>query len=378
MNPLISISGTPKPIYLRNGYISAWDSWSTIISRHHPRKVTYRHFVNARTLNLCSPQWLAGFAFSLNAAAFINMTTVMPPPSLSPLSPESIMRICAETGASSIITPPSLIESYAGNKVTFDFMKSLEYICYVGAALDHEVGDRLAPHTNLFPVIGSTERGGQFSFESEDKEMWKSYDFVPEMGTRFEPVGEGMYELHHDRTPEADIFQCGFYTFPDRQSLNTDELYLPVVDKYGSKRWISRGRTDDLVKLSWLAKFHASHIENAIARHPLVGAVLIGGEGRDVPYIIIEPRDHNVVQNADQFIDEIFNTSIYAINEQDNDEIRIPRETVMLADPALPFKRTMKMTIMRKEIERTYEHHINALYSRLGEKKVGDHATPVC
>jgi hypothetical protein len=49
------------------------------------------------------------------------------------------------------------------------------------------------------------------------------------------------------------------------------------MDKYEAKRWISRGRKDDLVKLSWLAKFYATHIEDAISRHPSVKSVIVEG-----------------------------------------------------------------------------------------------------
>jgi acyl-coenzyme A synthetase/AMP-(fatty) acid ligase len=329
--------------------------------------------INARTLTMCAPQWISGLAFSLNAAVFIGMTTVMLPPDMNmtpSLDRQAIMNICKHTGAESIITPPFLIEDFYTDEAAFDFLKSQKYVCWLGAGLDHKVGDELAQHTNLFPVIGSTERGAALSFESDDASMWKSYEFVPEMGHRFELVADEIYELYVDRTSESSLFQCGFYTFPHLDTINTEELYSPTVDKNDTKRWISRGRKDDLVKLSWLAKFHATHIEDAIARHPQVAAVVVGGEGRDVPYIIIEPRDWTMVGHPHMFVDEIYDTVIYRINEKDNDEIRIPREMVMLSDPDLPFKRTMKMTIMRKEVERMYENHINTLYLNSGTKKM--------
>ncbi|CZR70022.1 uncharacterized protein PAC_19923 [Phialocephala subalpina] len=316
-------TGVPKPIYLRNGFMSVWDSWNNIFSRHHPRKISYQHMINARTLTTCALQWLAGLAFSLSGAVFIGMTTVMLPPDMNmtpSLDKQAIMNICKHTGAESILMPPSLIEDFYTDEVAFDFLKSQKYVCYLGAGLDHK----------------------------------KSYEFVPEMGHRFELVTDEICELYVDRTSESSLFQCGFYTFPHLDTINTEELYSPTVDKNGTKRWISRGRKDDLVKLSWLAKFHATHIEDAIARHPQVAAVVVGGEGR----------------HPHMFVDEIYNTVIYGINEKDNDEIRIPREMVMLSDPDLTFKRTMKMTIMRKEVERMYENHINTLYLNSGTKKM--------
>ncbi|KAF4632187.1 hypothetical protein G7Y89_g5944 [Cudoniella acicularis] len=339
-------------------------SWNTVFSRHHPRKITYRHMANARTLTACPPQWIAGLGFCLNAAAYIGLVTVMLPPDMDMSNRQGIMDICKQTGARSIITPPSLIENFWTDKPTFDFLKSLDYVCWLGATLNHKVGDELAQHTNLFSVIGSTERAAQLSFVSNDVKMWNSYEFVPEMGPRFELVADDHYELHIDRTAESDLFQCGFYTFPELKTMGTEELYSPIFGKHGAKRWIFRSRKDDLVKLSWLAKFRATNIEKAIAGHPSVTSVVVGGEGHEVPYVITEPRDRSLVGDHEKFINEIYDTVIYGVNEKDIDEIRIPREMVMLSDPALPFKRSVKMTIMRKEVEKMYEEHIESLYKR--------------
>jgi hypothetical protein len=353
--------------------MSVWDSWNTIFSRHQQRNVTYRHMINARTVNACAPQWLAGLAFSLNAAVFVGLTTVMLPPDMdmtSPLDRKGIVKIFQHTGAKSIVTPPSLIEDFFNDREAFDFLKSLEYVCWLGAGLDHKVGDVLTHNTHLFPVIGSTERGPAMSFESDDVTMWSSYEFIPEVGSRFEWISDDLYELQIDRTTEHDFFQCGFFSFPDRDSLNTDELYSPVIDKYGIKRWAPRGRKDDLVKLSWLAKFHATHIEDAISKDARVSSVIVGGEGRDVPYVIIEPKDQGAVADPDELIDNLYNTVIYGVNSKDNDEIRIPREMVFLSDPSLPFKRSMKMTVLRKEVEKAYVNHIEAAYKLWRQSKL--------
>lgn len=120
-----------------------------------------------------------------------------------------------------------------------------------------------------------------------------------------------------------------------------------------------------------LAKFHATHIENTIARHDKVKSVIVGGEGHDVPYIIIEPKDQSAMNDSEGFIDEIYELAIRNINKKDDDAIQIPREMVMLTDPALPFKRTLKMTIMRKEVEKSYQDRINDLYKRWESKKIG-------
>lgn len=369
----IFCKGDPKPIYLRNGFTSVVDSWNTIFARH-PNKVTYRHMVNRKSLNLCAPAWLGGQIPSFSMPAFLGGVAVMPPPDMvSPPDPQFIVKILKHTGATGIFTPPSVLLDFHADKEAWEYLKGLDFVCWLGAALDKQVGDDLAPHTTMFPIIGSTERGGQLSFESEDISMWDTYDFIPEMAPRFEPVAENLYQLCHYRTPESELFQGGFFTTPELDVLHAEELYEPVLDSFGNKRWRFRARKDDLVKLSWLAKFHASHIESAIEKHPDVKSVFVGGEGRDVPYIIIEPNDHLTIGDKEAFIDGLYNTVIYDVNARDNDEIRIPREMIMLTDPALPFKRTAKMTIMRKGVEQQYQEQVEALYQRWEAKKSNGH-----
>lgn len=345
--------------------------WSLLYKRHVSPRVTYHHMENALTLTTCAPQWLGGFAFTLNASAFVGMTTVLLPPDMSlPLDRQSIMKICQHTGAKSIVTPPSLIEDFYNDKTAFEFLQSLDYVCWLGAGLDSSIGDELAPHTHLFPVIGSTERGPQPSFEARDPKTWNSFEFIPESGPRFEQLAEDLYELQVDRTKESEFFQGGFYVAPNIDTIETSEIYSPIVDSYGTTRWVFRGRKSDLVKLSWLAKFHATHIESAIVKHNQVNSVVMGGEGRDAPYIIIEPNDHKSIDDPESFIDQIFETTIKPLNETSHKEIQLPRETVMLSDPSLPFQRTLKMTIIRQKVEDSYKPHIDAMYKLRQSRKI--------
>lgn len=130
-----------------------------------------------------------------------------------------------------------------------------------------------------------------------------------------------------------------------------------------------QGRKNDLVKLSWLAKFHATHIEDTLAKHDKVKAAVMGDEGLNVPYVIIEPIEQTV-EDPERFIDGIYDHVIRSINQTEDDEIQIPREMVMLADPTIPFKRILKMTIMRKKVERAYRSRIDNLYKNWKDKGI--------
>lgn len=327
----------------------------------------------------------------------------LPTDMVFPLNIQDVVKIIQENRVTGLFTPPSLIEDFSRDEAAFSVLKGLDFVMFAGGRLDQAVGDVLSRFTNLHTVIGSTETGPQPSFKSADPSAWNTFDFIPETGARFEPVSgsDDLYELYLDRHPESELFQGGFHVFRDRDSISTHELYSPRVFADNTTRWIFRGRSDDLVKLSWLAKFSATDIEDAIARHPRVRSVYTGGEGRDVPFVIIELHDHhhldensssnnnnnnhnNHINNdsnkkntkndlslASQtgLLDEIYNQAITAVNANDINEIRIPRETVMLADPKKPFPRTLKMTIIRKEVERCYAEEIEAMYRRWEEMR---------
>ncbi|RFU27752.1 hypothetical protein B7463_g8586, partial [Scytalidium lignicola] len=340
-------TGTPKPINITHGYISALDGWNILFERHRPRNITFEHMVGSRTLTAAPPQWVVGVAFNLMTPAFLDMITVLPPANMShPWEQEKLLNIFHQNKVTGLICPPSLIQNLFEEEIGQQFLKSLKYIMYSGAALDHTVGDVLASHTNLFSAIGSTETGPQLSFESDDPSTWKTFDFVPEMGIHF--------------------FQPTFYIFPDATSHPGGDIYSQVNDKHGNERWLSRGRADDLVKLKWLAKFHASHIEETLQKDWRIRSVYVGGQGRDAPFIIMELNNVEPLSADDQnnLLEGIYSETVHDVNQKDTDEIRIPRELVMLADPNLPFPRTIKGTVMRGEVEKAYNARIEAMYER--------------
>ncbi|KAL2009196.1 hypothetical protein VTN00DRAFT_7390 [Thermoascus crustaceus] len=382
-------TGRPKPIYHTNGFIGIWGTYEYLAQRHWPKRLTYDHIFDSCLLTTCPPQWIAGIA-SLFFTAFNRAVIVtLPTDMVFPLKVQDVVKIIQANHVTGLFTPPSLIEDFSHDETAFSVLKGLDFVMFAGAQLDQAVGDILSRFTNLHTVIGSTETGPQPSFQSADPSAWNTFDFIPETGARFEPVSgsDDLYELYLDRHPESELFQGGFNVFRDRDSIPTHELYSPRVFADNTTRWIFHSRSDDLVKLSWLAKFSATDIEDAIARHPRVRSVYTGGEGRDVPFIIIELHDrhcldenNNGINNNNknntnnpspssqtELLDEIYNQAITAVNANGIGEICIPRETVMLADPAKPFPRTVKMTIIRKEVERCYAEKIEAMYRRWEE-----------
>ncbi|RDW59031.1 hypothetical protein BP5796_11955 [Coleophoma crateriformis] len=368
-------TGSPKPIYLTIGLFSTLDANNILSRNHQPRGITFEVIYGAWVLNCCPPQWIAGLFMMAIAPIFLGTRTVLLPADMThPLDIPKVMKIITENKVSMLFTPPHLIEELYQLPEGLSLLKSLDALCYVGAALDKTTGDNLCEFTTVCPFLGSTEAGAAASLNPVDARKWNSFDFVPEHGPRFEKVTDDLYELHFDRNPpdEYNIFQGAFHTFPDRNTFATSELYTPTVDADGKTRWVLTCRKDDLTKLSWLAKFHAADIEKAILKHAAVQAVFVGGTGREAPFVIIQPvaeLENLSVEEQRKMVDEIYDSVIGQAIEQDITELRIPRQTVMLADPTRPFQRTLKMTMKRAEIEKDYKRDIDEMYDSYATQK---------
>jgi hypothetical protein len=256
-------------------------------------------------------------------------------------------------------------------------LRSLEYVAFGGAALDRSIGDDLCQYTRLIAFVGSTESGVQISLNPLDRKLWYTFDFVPEMGGTMVPVApqngdtSGLHELILERSKDGDgnLSQPAFWNpaHIDLDRIETKELYTPIPDLDGKKRWVFAARKDDLTKLSWLAKFHAQDIEVRIQQHPDVKSVCVGGEGRPAPYVIIEAKEGALDRESeDQLLDRLYATVVAGTNASDIDEIRIPRETLIIAKSDKPFKRnTFKHGVIRKEVEKDYSEEIEEVYSSL-------------
>lgn len=312
---------------------------------------------------------------------FMNSPCVMlPPESLSP-SPKLFKKVMELNKVDGIKCPPQTVITLYDDPQTRDMLKSLSFIMFLGAALDRSIGDDLCQYTRVTPLIGSTETGDQQSLRPIDKKLWYTHDFLPEKGGKMIPVDlkdvEAIqlheYVLERPTDGSENVFQPAFWNleFRDQCRIETKELYAPVLDLDGRKRWIFTARKDDLIKLNWLAKFHAQDIEVRIQQHPAVKSACVGGEGRPAPYVIIEAKEGTLDHKSErQLLEDLYTTVIARANSADIEEIRIPKETVFLAKTNRPFKRNLKQVIMRNEVEVDYRQEIEDAYLQLEKVKM--------
>lgn len=373
-------TGVPKPIYHTNGFHSA-GQFHELSKKHWPRGIMYDTWMHKAMLSSCPPQWLGGISAFLFFPVFNDTSCIIPPADATAFSPAVFKKLLEMNMVDGIMSPPHTVVQLYNDPETQKLLKSLQYILYLGAAMDQAIGDDLAEHTKLTSIIGSTETGKQLDLLPLDRKLWHTHDYVPENGNRMIRIeGSGMaidgsedlYELVLQRPENGmNLYQPAFWNpqFKDLDRIETKELYAPVKDSDGRTRWVFTARKDDLTKLNWLAKFHARDIEHRIQQHQDVSSAFVGGEGRPTPYVIVEPREGVVggERSGESLLDELYADAVMRVNETDTKEIRIPRETVFLTKQGKPFKRSHKQTLMRKEIEKDYATEIDDAYSRLAK-----------
>ncbi|KAL2883809.1 hypothetical protein SGCOL_000957 [Colletotrichum sp. CLE4] len=367
-------TGAPKPIFMNNGFWAAGCSSAGLARRHWPRGISTDSFYG-RYLILAIPMRLQPGLVLINMfAVFSGTCVIQPPPDVVGLPPDIFQKLLRLNKVDGLTGFPFTIVDLYNNEETRELLKSLEFITYLGSALDRVVGNALCEHTRLNSVMGATESGGRFSLHPIDRKLWYSFQFIPEHHVRLvklegsgEALGDGddsdVYQMFIDRPPDGgpSIHQCAFWNykmFKDFETIDTKELWRPVQDSDGSTRWESVARTDDWTKLIWMAKFHAQDIETKVARYPGIKHVMVGGAGRIAPYVLIEVKDELLDKNHEELLDDIYEKTI----------------TVFLTSKSKPIKLTVKQLVLRREVEKDYKEEIEGVYKRL---EVGSNQTAV-
>ncbi|KAH7380703.1 hypothetical protein BKA66DRAFT_465221 [Pyrenochaeta sp. MPI-SDFR-AT-0127] len=271
--------------------------------------------------------------------------------------------------------PPYTIATLYEDPESRGLLRSLKFVAYLGAPLDRAIGDDLCQYTQLTPIIGSTESGDQLSLRPADRTLWYTHDFVAENGHKMVHIytvrdSIDLHELVFESSEDGrkSTFQIAFWNpaHKDLKRVETKELYTPIQDSDGRTRWVYCTHKDDLTKLDWLAKFHAQDIENYIQRHD-VKSVVVGGEGRPTPYVIIKLKEG--VLRSEQLLDDLYQSVIGGANKNNIGEILIPKETVLIAKKEKRFKRNLKHVVSSKEVEKGYMKEIEQAYLHLEQVK---------
>lgn len=309
------------------------------------------------------PFWSLGLNFQIQVSLDIGMVPILLPPNAPwPLTASYIDEIHSVTKPQAGTYLPAVLKELARNPTHIDNMRHMEMVVFGGAPLEREVGDLFWTFTSLHVAMGSTE-AGCYGLELSTKEDWMHYKFYPHGGLRMIPFSEqdGFFEsviLRHGDEADAKA-QPIFNVFPELDRYPTKDVWKEHATKKGY--WLYSGRTDDFVKLQTLTKFNASHIEGCVGKDRRVKGVVMGGEGREVPFLLVE-LDEGI--DEEKVREEMW-CLVEEVNSRVLSEIRLGEEMTMFTVEGKPMKRVMgKGTVNRRATIQEYEGKIEKLYQK--------------
>ncbi|KAF2017909.1 AMP-binding enzyme [Aaosphaeria arxii CBS 175.79] len=315
------------------------------------------HFRNRRWYTPLPSLHFVGMTVSLQFPVFLGGVVVIGPPGAGPTTPNVAEEVIKRANAQGVMLPPALIDGLCETPAGLESLRQLDYIYFAGAPMLRPTAEKLLPYVPVKPGMGSTEAGAYFLRISGDED-WEYCTPRPGMGLEFQHRTGDLYEAVFVRHPEVERWQQVFHLYPDLQEFPTHDIYTQHPSK--KDMWKYVGRTDDMVPFSHGEKLYVANIEAEIAAADSdISAVLIGGQGRPKPFVLVEWKgsmsDKSIQpQKLQPILDKV--------NERLSDLVKLRSKLVIFADSSKPLVRTIKGSVSRKESEKLYQDEINNLY----------------
>lgn len=151
-----------------------------------------------------------------------------------------------------------------------------------------------------------------------------------------------------------------FHNLPGEDPFYTKDLFTQHPTKPNLYKYY--GRKDDILVLANGEKVNPIPLEQFVQADASLKSVLLTGNGRTQPVLIIEPKDTLDEPRRAQMLDELW-PRIEKANSQVAGPGRVARGMVICATPSKPFARTGKGTVIRKLTQNDYQEDIDRLYT---------------
>lgn len=298
---------------------------------------------------------------ALQGPTWLGATLVLGP--AKPLNPTIADQVIQHGRVEGLVAPPVIIKALSVQPASLQRLRALKFVQWAGAPLDQATGDILKYHVKLSPAIGTTEAGPYFTLLCEDPEDWEYYRFRSGQGIVFEQRSAEFWELVFRKQKDARWQQI-FLLYPELEEYATKDLFRKHPSKEGL--WLYSGRSDDMIKLANGNGLHASSIEAIVVRDPTVQAVLVGGDGRNRPFILIQPSEEVFFSAKDKeaILSAVW-PAVEAANLISSELAKIKKELIVIADPKKPFRKSGKETLLRRERITAYKDGIDMAYRSL-------------
>ncbi|KAI0173134.1 acetyl-CoA synthetase-like protein [Hypoxylon sp. FL1284] len=285
-----------------------------------------------------------------------------------PLSTNLAIESIEDSGADSCVLPPAILEDMSHDEEQIRALAKLNLVGFGGGNLNRDAGNRIIEKgARLMNVIGATEYALPPMQFQKDRSLWQYFVFnSPLIGADWRKVEgtEDAYRLVIVRKDKHPGLQGIFYTFPDLNEFDTNDMYRPHPTL--PDHWIYFGRSDSIIVFSNGEKLNPVDIELTVVGHPGVKGAVVVGTNRFQAGLIIEPATYpKDDEEAQKFIDSVW-PQVVSANKESVAHGQIGREFIILTSPDKPFPRAGKGTVQRAGAIKLYEEEINRLYESVG------------
>ncbi|KAG9666459.1 acetyl-CoA synthetase-like protein, partial [Aureobasidium melanogenum] len=364
-------TGLPKPVIWTNDMLCSVDRLHTLPGSAATQMAGQSIYCALPTFHT------SGITASLLTPVYLSTIIILGPAGVRP-DKQTVLDVLRDAPVSAASFPPSLLEELIADPVCRKALKQLKKIVYGGAPLAAWTTRIVASEFEgtVSSALGSTEGGLWLTGSSPDPADQGYFLIHPFMAPDFQHTDADLHELVIKRTPQSEaytnFFRCidstpshlathfGFNNGEQATEFRTKDLFSPHPTKPGL--WKYRCRKDDLILLSGEVKMYAGAIEEAISAHPAIGAVVVGGQYRSRPFLLVEPAMAITTNDQkEEFVDEIW-PAVKAENEKHHESARLQKELVIVVGSGKTMVRTPKGTVDRKATLSAFEGEIDDVY----------------
>jgi thioester reductase-like protein len=273
-----------------------------------------------------------------------------------------------------LCTAPSILNDMSKTETGIEVLSKLNHVSYGGGPLPEQAGKILASRLkHLWSMIGSTENGF-YSTIPGDNSKWDCIKFNTKVGYRFDEISPGIFELVVPFNSTTRKYHGSVLLFPEMKEYSTKDLWMKADGEDSQGWWRYVGRRDDLIVLSNGEKINPRPLEDTIGNHPAVKGVLVVGEYRFLPSLLVELEDGYSVTTKEEretMVDMLWDT-ISQANLQAPRFSRVPKSLVYVISSTEAFNRAGKGTIQRQSTVQKFAAQVDELYSSAEEGLLAD------
>ncbi|KAL8673514.1 MAG: hypothetical protein Q9168_002071 [Polycauliona sp. 1 TL-2023] len=361
-------TATPKPIVFTHDFAASFVQMSQLAPP--PGFESQVSLCHSNRFFVALPFFHAGNLFATVFDAIPNQTTVITPLAGVMPSARVIVDGLRLAKADAVFLAPPFLEQIAKDKDMLDIIGDItETVVYGGGDVLQWSGDAVAAKVQLFNFNGSTETGSfpllrpSGEFPSQD---WKYINPHPAGGLEFRASVHGLFEAVIIRNPVYEDEQPVFKIFPHLTEYPTKDLWAPHPTKAGL--WTYRGRADNTIVFKPGYMCDPVPMEQMVAQHAEIEAVLMAGTGRFQPALIVEQtRDGPWSLESEQLLASQLWPLVNEANEMYQLGARVARSHIVFTRPERPMRRAGKGTVQRGPTLQLYTDELDQLYTREGD-----------